>query len=278
MAGEWVLVVVMHHAVTDGWSMALFARDLSVAYAARCQGRVPGWAALPVQYADYAIWQRDLLGSPDDPASLARAGRWRTGHRCCGARRRNWRCRRSGPARRWRRTVVAGWLVQIGAGVHRRLAELARESRASVFMVLQAAFATLLSRLGAGTDIPVGTPIAGRTDEALDALVGMFVNTLVLRTDLSGDPSFGELVGRVRETDLGAYMHQDIPFEQLVDVLQPARSLARNPLFQVMLAVQNTASATGDGVGGPARADRGGCAGGGRGGEVRPDAEPGRTA
>ncbi len=234
-----VLVLLLHHIVADGWSLTPLTRDLTAAYKARVLGEVPNLPPLPVQYADYALWQEELLGKESNEASLAKE-----------------------QLDYWKETLAnlpdqlelpmdfprpiepsyKGDTLKftISPVLHHRLVDVARESGVSLFMVLQAGLATLLTRLGAGTDIPIGSPIAGRSDDALSDIVGLFVNSLVLRTDTSGNPTFRELLERVRNVDLHAYEHQDLPFERLVEELNPPRSRSRHPLFQIMLALQNT--------------------------------------
>ncbi|MEC4019297.1 non-ribosomal peptide synthetase [Streptomyces sp. H27-D2] len=233
-----VLSLVVHHIACDGWSLAPLWQDLATAYTTRRAGSGPGLEPLPVQYADYALWQRELLGDENDAGSLSarQLAYWTSAltglPECLELPVDRPRPQAASPRGDTLRFTV-------DANLHGRIVELARSCGASPFMVLHATLAALLTKMGAGTDIAIGAPVAGRTDHALDGLIGFFVNTLVLRTDTSGNPAFRDLVARARETDLAAYAHQDIPFERLVEALAPARGLAHHPLFQVMLALQN---------------------------------------
>ncbi|WP_307520005.1 non-ribosomal peptide synthetase [Streptomyces umbrinus] len=239
---EHVLVLTVHHIACDGWSMQPLIADLGSAYTARTVGRRPHWKPLPVRYLDYSVWQRELLGRASDPLSpLSRQlAFWRETMKGAPeelplptARKR--------PAE----PTYAGGTVpfSIGAALHSRLVKVARANDMTLFMVLHAGLATLLTRIGAGTDLPIGSAVSGRNTSELDDLVGFFVNTIVLRTDTSGDPSFSELLTRVRDLDLAAFEHQDVPFQSLIEHLRPTRDSARHPLFQVFLLLQNNPEA-----------------------------------
>ena len=240
---EFVLAMAVHHISGDGFSMGPLTRDVMVAYEARSRGEVPGWAPLAVQYADYALWQREVLGSEDDAASLI------------SRQVEFWSRALAGlpdqldlPADRPRPVVqsFAGGTVGVSVTpeVHRALMELVQRTNTTMFMVVHAALAVTLARLSGSDDIVIGSPIAGRGDEILDDLVGMFVNTLAFRTRVDPGESFSALLARSREADLAAFAHADVPFERLVEVLNPVRSTAYHPLFQVGLSFQNLAQST----------------------------------
>ncbi len=230
---DHVLLLTVHHIVFDGWSSAVFSRELIALYEAYSNGQPSPLQELDFQYADYALWQRNWLQGEAIERQLA-----------------YWRRQLAGssgilelPADRVRPAVQSfrgSYLsLELGLPLTDALHALSQRSGASLFMTLLAAFQTLLHRYSRQDDLNVGTPIAGRNRSELEGLIGLFVNTLVLRADLSGDPTFRELLGRTREAALGAYAHQDVPFEKLVDTLQLPRDQSRNPLFQVMFVLQN---------------------------------------
>ncbi|GIJ73823.1 non-ribosomal peptide synthetase [Virgisporangium ochraceum] len=240
-AAESVLLITLHHIAADGWSLAPLARDLSTAYRARTDGAAADLPALPVQYVDHTLWQIDVLGDAADADSplAGQLAYWRQALVDLPVELAL-PTDRPRPSDVDAATSRGGRVAfRLNAELHRRLGDLARQNRVSVFMVLHATLAALLTRLGAGTDVPIGTPVAGRTDRAVEDLVGLFLNTVVLRADTAGDPTFRDLLARVRDVDLAAYAHQDLPFERLVDDLRPERSAHRHPLFQVLLNLQN---------------------------------------
>ncbi|HEV2148332.1 MAG TPA: amino acid adenylation domain-containing protein [Longimicrobiaceae bacterium] len=230
---EWALLLSMHHIVSDGWSMGVLVREISALYSAFSRGEPSSLAPLPVQYADYAVWQRQWLSGETLEAQL---GYWR--ERLAGAPALlELPTDRPRPAVQSFRGAVRE--VSLPAELFAEVRRLARAEAASPYMVLLAAFQLLLSRHSGQDDVVVGSPIAGRTRAEVEPLIGLFMNTLVLRTAVSAGASFRELLSTVREATLGAYAHQELPFERLVEELQPERDLSRNPLFQVVFALQN---------------------------------------
>jgi len=230
---EYLLLLTMHHIISDGWSLGVFVRELTELYQAFCTGKPPVLPELPVQYADFAVWQRQWLTGEILETQL---DYWKE-------QLKNAPNLLELPTDRARpavQTFRGGYYyAAFSKELSAELAILGKRAGVTLFMTLFAAFQTLLYRYSGQEDIVVGTPIAGRNRQELEGLIGFFVNTLVLRTDLGGNPSFEQLLNRVREVALQGYTHQDLPFEQLVEALQPTRDLSYTPLFQVMFALDD---------------------------------------
>ncbi|HEX2095737.1 MAG TPA: amino acid adenylation domain-containing protein, partial [Longimicrobiaceae bacterium] len=239
-AEDHVLLLSVHHIVSDGWSMGVLFRELSALYAAYREGGESPLAELGVQYADHAVWQREQLVGEVLDRQLAY---WRE-HLAGAPELLELPTDHPRPAVQTFRGAAVP--MELSLELLERLQALGRSEGATLYMVLLGAFQVLLSKYSGSEDIVVGSPIAGRTRGEVEGLIGFFVNTLVLRTDLSGDPSLRELLGRVRQVTLGAYKHQELPFERLVAELQPERSLSHSPLFQVMFTMNNTEGAAAD--------------------------------
>ncbi|MFS0897542.1 amino acid adenylation domain-containing protein [Mycolicibacterium litorale] len=231
---EHVLSVVVHHIAADHWSATVLFSDLLTAYRARVAGETPAWAPLPIQYADFGAWQTALLA---DEAGVAAPQRDYWAGQLAGLPEE------TGLRPDFTRPPVPSGLAEavefhIDGATREKLTALCRELGVTEFMLLQAAVAVVLHKAGGGPDVPIGTPVAGRNEPELDQLVGFFINILVLRNDLSGNPTLREVCRRAREMALAAYAHQDLPFDQVVDAVSPVRTLARNPLFSVVVHVR----------------------------------------
>ncbi|MEP1076598.1 amino acid adenylation domain-containing protein [Leptolyngbya sp. PL-A3] len=229
---ESILLLTLHHIVADGWSLGVLNRELAAIYTALVQGRAPALPALPIQYPDFACWQRDTLQGDVLEAQLSY---WRS--QLQGLSPLELMGDRPRPAAQTYRGAT--YPISYSPVLTGALEALSQREGTSLFMTLLAAFQTLLYRYTGEDDIAIGSPIANRHRSELEGLIGFFVNSLVLRTDLSGNPTFRELLGRVRSVALEAYAHQDLPFEKLVEELEPERDLSRNPLFQIGFALQN---------------------------------------
>jgi amino acid adenylation domain-containing protein len=241
---DYVFALTMHHILCDGWSLNVFFNELWTLYGAFREGRNSPLAPLPIQYADFAAWQRDFLNGDVRERQLSYWKRQLADLPALDL-----------PADRPRPALPTfrggGIAVTLHSGSIARLRALANERNATLFMALLAAFQTLIYRYTGQPDVVVGSPVAGRNNGDTEALIGFFVNSLVMRSKLAADASFRDAVDRVRETALGAYSHQDLPFEMLVDELQPERSVGRNPLFQAMFQVLQVADVHAAGRGGP---------------------------
>ncbi len=238
-AADHALLLIMHHIVSDGWSMGVLVDEITALYGALLTGRPSPLPELPIQYPDFAVWQREWL---QDEVLERQLSYWR--RHLAGAAALELPTDRPRPLLQSYRGAQLSF--PFGPGFDREPARVARSFEATPFMVLLAGLQALLSRLSGQADLSVGSPIANRNRAEVEPLIGLFVNTLVMRGDLSGDPTFRELVARVRRSTLDAYAHQDLPFDQLVQSLQPERRLSTTPLFQVLFALQNTPAGRAD--------------------------------